>query len=219
MIDPVTAWRFTKILSHLLFLLLKSATLIGVVYFALFTSSFIQPFFATTHNATCEREARIVYYCCFVVLAFLLLLLAEQLVRMLLSIFPGGGPDCLKKLGDTDVLWLRVTYVAVLGMLLGVVLFGTLYPLLKGLAWRGVFAAAGRPDLEESATAMVVSMAIALAVGMVSLLSVSWALVVQCFGLARLVLMERRNKKKMDGREDVEQGIPLETNPSIRVLR
>lgn len=220
MIDPVTAWRITKILFHLLFLLLKSAALIGVVYFAIFTNSFIQPFFATTHNNTCEREARIVNYCCFVVLAFLLLLLAEHLVRLLLSVFPSGErPECLKKCRKHgEALWLRVAYVVVMGVLLGVILFGTLYPLLKGLEWRGVFAAAGRPDLQKSAMAMVVFMGITLGVGTVSLLSVSWALIVRCFGLAKQGLGGRKNKKK-NGDGEGEQRIPLETLPSFRVRR
>lgn len=121
---------------------------------------------------------------------------------MLLSLLPG---NCLKGC-KPESLWWRVFYIIVVGMLLSAALFGTLYPLFKALAWRGVFAAAGREDLEEQATALVVFMGTSLTVGMLSLLRLSWGLVVQYWG-ASGYWCRRRRRSQGSGEES--KGIPL----------
>ncbi|KAJ4413764.1 hypothetical protein N0V82_008353 [Gnomoniopsis sp. IMI 355080] len=171
MIDPKTAWLLAKTIFNLLALLLKSAALISMIYFAVFTTSFFLPFFTATNNPTLVHEAKLVYICCFIVSAFLALLIAEQLINIVLSLFPGRRVCCWKL---EETLWYRVSYIIVVGLLLSAVLFGTLYPLFKALAWRDVFVGAGRADLEEQAMALVVFMGIALGVGIVSLLRLSW---------------------------------------------
>lgn len=180
MIDPKTAWALAKTTWKILNLLLKCATLIGVIYFALFTDSYIRPFFVTTTDTTGAREANIVFFCCFVVAGFLTLLIAKQLVGILCALFPGG--DCCS-CGwlRPEALWFRLVYIAAIAILLGTILFGTLYPLVKALAWKRVFAQAERADLEEQAAALMVFMAYTLAVGMLSLLRAAWVLVTQCW--------------------------------------
>lgn len=199
MIDPRIAWVIVKITFQVLALLLKCAALIGVIYFELFITSYMIPFFATNNNLPLAREASLVCLCCFIVLAFLALLIGAQLAGMLLSLFPGSCPSY-----QSEALWFHVSYIVVVGLLLGAALFGTLYPLLKALAWRDVFAAAGRADLQEQATAIVVFMGITLAVGMLALLRLSWGLIVQCWGAAR-----HWCQRSKDGSGGKNNGIPL----------
>lgn len=199
MIDPKSAWSIAKTTSKILVLLLKCAAWIGMIYFALFTTSYTIPFFITANEPALAREAKLVYLCCFIVLAFLTLLIGQQLVGMLLSLFTGTSMTY-----KPEILWLRVSYIVLVGLLLSAVLFGTLYPLCKALAWRGVFAAAGRADLEEQATALVVCMGITLTVGILSLSRLAWGLVEQRWGAARHWC--RGGKKS--GREE-NQGTPL----------
>lgn len=175
MIDPKTAWLLAKATFRILVLLIESAALIGMIYFAVFTISFFEPFFNSTNNTTLIHEAKLVYICCYIVIGFLALLIGEQLVGVVLSLVPGKCSIIHKP----EALWFRISYIFVVGLLLAAALFGTLYPLFKALAWRDVFAAAGRADLEEQATTLVVFMGMTLTVGVVSLLRLSWGLFVQ----------------------------------------
>lgn len=205
MIDPKTAWLIAKTISTLLALLIKCASLIGVIYFAVFTASFFVPFFTTTPNAnnyTLAHEAKLVYVCCFIVIGFLILLIGAQLVSMLLSLVPGNA--CFNHTCMPEALWFRISYIVVVALLLSAVLFGTLYPLLKALAWRAVFVAAGRADLEEQAMALVIFMGITLAVGMLSLLRLSWGLVVNCCKASRHCC-----GKATKGGGEANNGVPL----------
>lgn len=213
MMDPKTAWLLTKTIFNLLFLLLKTSAIVGILYFALFITSFITPFFAANNEPTCKRESDIVYYCCFLVIGFLLLLLTEQLTRLLLSMFPSGGA-CFKRFlpSKPGALWVRLTTIGAVALLLAAILFGTLYPFSKALGWRAVFAAAGRADLEKSALALAVFMGITLGVGMVTLLRATWGLVRMCFGACR-------RRKERTGEAGLEGGgIPLQALPSFHTL-
>lgn len=203
MIDPKTAWLLAKTTFNLVTLLLKSAALISMIYFAVFTTSFFIPFFTTTNDPILVREAKLVYICCFIVIAFLVLLIAEQLVGVVLSLFPDRRVFCWKR---EEALWYRVSYIVMIGLLLTAALFGTLYPLFKALAWRDLFAGVDRQDLEEQATALVVFMGIALGVGIVSLLRLSWGLVVHCCGV---LCGYCRPRRKHEGSGKDNQGIPL----------
>lgn len=189
MIDPKTAWMITKVTFGLLVLLIKSAALISMIYFAVFTISFFEPFFNTTNNTKLIHEAKIVYICCYIVIGFLALLIGEQLAGVVLSLVPGNCSIIRKP----EALWFRISYIIVVALLLSASLFGTLYPLLKALAWREVFSAAGRADLEQQATALVVFMGMTLAVGTVSLLRLSWDMFVQC-------CCRRSKKDDVDGK-------------------
>lgn len=201
MIDPKTAWLLAKATFRIFILLVKSAVLISMIYFAVFTISFFEPFFNTTNNTTLVHEAKLVYICCYIVIGFLSLLIGEQLVGVVLSLVPGKCSIIHKP----KALWFRISYIIVVGILLSAALFGTLYPLMKALAWRGVFAAAGRADLEEQATTLVVFMGMTLVVGVVSLLRLSWGLFVQCCGASGECCC-RRSKK---GHMEQNSGLPL----------
>lgn len=180
MIDPKTAWAIAKAAWNILKLLLKCTALIGVIYFALFTDSYILPFFIKTGNVTAAREAKTVYLCCYVVVAFLTSLVAQQLVGVLRGLCP-GGKCCSCGCPDPEAAWSRALRIALAAVFLGAILFGTLYPLVKALAWTLVFSRAEREDLERQAEALVVFMAITLAVGLLSLIKVFWALIKQCW--------------------------------------
>ncbi|KAJ4388665.1 hypothetical protein N0V93_006124 [Gnomoniopsis smithogilvyi] len=200
MIDPKTAWLLTKTALSVLSLLVKSTALIGMIYFATFTNYFFLPFFTIKNNTTLLHEAKLVYICCFIVIGFLALLIGEQLVSVVCSLFPGNFLRGWKP----EALPYRILCILAVGLLLSAGLFGTLYPLFKALAWREVFSAAGRADLEEQATALVVFMGIALTVGILSLLRLSRGLIVQCWGASGYFC----GRKKQGGGEEI-GGIPL----------
>lgn len=201
MLDPKTVRLLAKATFRILVLLVKSAALISMIYFAVFTISFFEPFFNTTNNITLVHEAKLVYICCYIVAGFLALLIGEQVVGVVLSLVPGNYSIICKP----EALWFRISYVFVVGLILSAALFGTLYPLLKALAWRDVFTAAGRADLEEQAMALVVFMGMTLVVGVVSLLRLSWGLFVQCCGACGECCC-RRSKK---GNMEPSSGLPL----------
>ncbi|CAN8095553.1 unnamed protein product [Discula destructiva] len=218
MVDSKTAWLLANTTCHIILLLLKCAALIGVLYFAIFTATFIAPFFANLHNDTCAYEAKIVIICCFVVLTLLALLTGEQMLRLLLSIYPAGGRNCYHRyFPGQQPPWMRVAHIATVVLLLGAIFFGTLYPLLKALAWRVVLADGDRLDLEEAATTLAGFMGFTLGVGMLSVLRVAWDLVVKVVEALRQSLDARR-KKGSEGRH----AIPLEgieVRPSFRMQR
>lgn len=201
MIDPKTAWLLARATFRILVLLSKSAALISMIYFAVFTISFFEPFFNTINNTTLMHEAKLVYICCYIIIGFLALLIGEQLVGVVLSLVPGNCSIIHKP----EALWFHILYIIVLGLLLSTALFGTLYPLLKVLAWSDVFAAAGRADLEEQATALVVFMGMTLVVGIVSLLRLSWGLFAQCCGASGQCCCRRSRKGDMQENS----GLPL----------
>lgn len=195
MIDPKTAWMITKMTFRTSILLIKSAALISMIYFAVFTVSFFEPFFNNTNNTSLIHEAKLVYICCYIVIGFLALLIGEQLAGMVLSLVPGSCSSIIRK---PEALWFRISYIIVVGLLLGASFLGTLYPLLKALAWRDVFSAAGRADLEQQATALVVFMGMTLVVGILSLSRLSWGLFVQCCGASKECCCRRSKKGDME---------------------